>query len=152
MRNALIALLLLPVLALAGASEHAPKGTFADSFLVIPEEVGDAARTGRRVILFFEQENCPACLRMARTTFVDPAVTERLRKRYVLIAIDLFGSRDTVWTDGSGGTEKALAAKLGIRATPTVMILDERGKTVEQFVGYRDPRAFLAILEVAAPR
>lgn len=152
MRNALIALLLLPVLALAGASEHAPKGTFADSFLVIPEEVGDAARTGRRVILFFEQENCPACLRMARTTFVDPAVTERLRKRYVLIAIDLFGSRDTVWIDGSGGTEKALAAKLGIRATPTVMILDERGKTVEQFVGYRDPRAFLAILEVAAPR
>jgi len=152
MRNALAALLLLPIVALAGASEYAPKGTFADSFLVVPEVVGDAAKSGRRVILFFEQEGCPACLRMARTTFVDAAVTERLKSRFVLIAVDLFGSRDIVWTDGTSGTEKVLAAKLGIRATPTVMILDERGKAVQQFVGYRDPHAFLSILEAATPR
>ena len=152
MRSVLAAFLLWPLLAFAGASEYAPKGTFADSFLIIPEEVRDAAKAGRRVILFFEQEDCPACLKMARTTFVDSAVTERLRSRFVLIAVDLFGARDTVWTDGVGQSEKTFAAKLGIRATPTVMILDEHGKIVQQFVGYRDAKAFAAILHAAAPK
>jgi thioredoxin-related protein len=152
MRSVLLALLLMPLLALAGASEHAPKGTFAESFLDFPDEVRDAAKARRRVIVFFEQEGCPACLRMAKTTFVDAAVTERLKQRFVLVAIDLFGSRDTVWLDGVPRAEKALAAQLGVRATPTVMILDEQGKTVQQFIGYRDPRAFQAILDAGVPR
>lgn len=152
MRATLIALLLVPLLAIAGASEHAPKGTFADSFLILPEEVRDAARSGRRVIVFFEQEGCPACLKMARTTFVDGVVTERLRRQYVLVAIDIFGARETTWIDGTARSEKALAAQLGIRGTPTVMFLDEQGKAIRQFVGYRDPKSFAAILEAVAPK
>lgn len=152
MRAVLLALLLTPLLVLAGASENAPKGTFAESFLDFPDEVRDAAKARRRVIVFFEQEGCPACLRMAKTTFVDAAVTERLKQRFVLVAIDLLGARDTVWLDGVPRAEKALAAQLGVRATPTVMILDEQGRPVQQFVGYRDPRAFQAILEAGAPK
>ena len=152
MRTTLIAWLLFPLLAVAGVAEHAPKGTFADSFLIIPEEVRDAAKAGRRVIVFFEQEGCPACLKMARTTFVDGAVTARLRRQYVLLAIDIFGARETTWVDGAARTEKALAARLGINGTPTVVVLDEQGRTVQQFVGYRDPKAFAAILDAAAPK
>ena len=145
-------MLLVPLLAFAGASEHAPKGTFADSFLIIPEEMRDAAKIGRRVIVFFEQEGCPACLKMARTTFVDSAVTERLRRRFVIIAVDVFGAREITWVDGMPRSEKALAAQLGIQGTPTVMLLDEQGKAVQQFIGYRDPKAFTAILDAAAPK
>ncbi len=152
MRTFLIAWLLFPLLAFAGVTEHAPKGTFADSFLILPEEVRDAAKAGRRVIVFFEQEGCPACLRMARTTFADGAVTQRLRRRYVLIAVDLNGARETIWADGVARPEKALAKQLGVNATPTVMILDEQGRVAQQFVGYRDPQSFAAILDAAAPR
>lgn len=152
MRALLTALLLPPLFAFAGVTEHAPKGTFVESFLIFPEEVRDAAKEGRRVVAFFEQEGCPACLKMARTTFADDAVRERLRSRFVLIAVDIFGARETTWVDGAARSEKALAARLGIRGTPTVMILDEQGRPLQQFVGYRDPRAFLAILEAAAPR
>jgi thioredoxin-related protein len=152
MRTFLIAWLLFPFLAFAGVTEHAPKGTFADSFLIVPEEVRDAAKAGRRVIVFFEQEGCPACLRMARTTFSDASVAERLKQRFVLIAMDIFGSRETVWVDGVARAEKALAKQLGVNATPTVMIFDEQGRAVQQFVGYRDPKSFAAILDAAAPR
>jgi len=152
MRTFLTAWLLFPFLAFAGVTEHAPKGTFADSFLIVPEEVRDAAKAGRRVIVFFEQEGCPACLRMARTTFADDAVTQRLRRQFVLIAVDLNGARETIWVDGVARPEKALAKQLGVNATPTVMIFDEQGRAVQQFVGYRDPKSFAAILDAAAPR
>jgi thioredoxin-related protein len=152
MRNLVCALLALPLLALAGVAGHAPRGTFTDSFLVLPEDVRDAARAGRRVVLFFEQEGCPACLRMARVTFADPAVAERLRRRFVMIALDIFGAREVTWTDGRTRREKALAAELDVRGTPTVLILDERGQVIERFVGYRDPQGFGAILDAAAPK
>ena len=152
MRTFLTAWLLFPFLAFAGVADLAPKGTFSDSFLIFPEEVRDAAKAGRRVVVFFEQEGCPACLKMARTTFTDGAVAERLRSRFVLVAVDIFGARDTTWIDGTSRPEKALAALLGIRGTPTVMVLDEQGRTVQQFVGYRDPKSFAAILDAAAPK
>ena len=152
MRTLLIGWLLCPLLALAGVTEHAPKGTFSDSFLIFPEEVRDAAKAGRRVVAFFEQEGCPACLKMARTTFSDGAVAERLRQRFTLVAVDIFGARETVWADGVARPEKDLAKQLGITGTPTVIILDEQGRPVQRFIGYRDARAFLAILDAAAPR
>jgi thioredoxin-related protein len=145
-------LLLMPLMSLGGVAELAPKGTFQDSFLVFPEDVRDAARDKRRVIVFFEQEGCPACLRMAKETFADAAVAARLRKEFVLIALDTFGARDTTWVDGRSRPEKDLARHLGIRGTPTVMILDERGQTAQSFVGFRDARAFGAILDTSGPR
>jgi len=152
MRTALIALLLFPLLTFAGATEHAPKGTFSDSFLIVPEDLRDAAKAGRRVVVFFEQDGCPACLKMARTTLADRAVVERLRSRFVLLAVNIFGARETVWVDGIARSEKNLARHLGVTGTPTVVILDEQGRRAQQFVGYRDSRAFLAILDAAAPR
>lgn len=152
MRTLLIAWLLFPLLAFAGVTEYAPKGTFSESFLVLAEDVRDAAKAGRRVVLFFEQEGCPACLKMARTTFADGAVAERLRQRFVLLVVDIFGARETVWLDGVARSEKDLATRLGITGTPTVMILDEQGKSARQFIGYRDARDFQAILDAAAPK
>ncbi len=126
MRAFLIAWLLFPLLAFAGVTEHAPKGTFSES--------------------------CPACLKMARTTFADGAVAERLRQRFVLLVVDIFGGREMVWLDGVARSEKDLAKHLGITGTPTVMILDEQGRSARQFIGYRDARAFQAILDAAAPK
>ncbi len=152
MRVALLALFLFPVLAFASASGHAPAGTFTDTFLVVSEDVRDAARAGKRLILFFEQEGCPACLKMAQTTFPDREVAKTLQRGFVMVAIDLNGARETTWLDGRARPEKELAKHLDIRATPTVLILDPHGKVVQRFVGYRDPAAFRAILEAAAQK
>ena len=152
MRILLLSLLFVPLVAFATASEHAPKGTFAESFLDIPDDVRDAAKSHRRVIVFFEQDGCPSCIRMGRVTFADAAVAERLQRGFVLLAINIFGARDTVWTDGVSRSEKALGAHVGVRGTPTVVILDEKGQVTQRFVGYREPRAFLEILDAAASK
>ncbi len=148
----MLALLVVPIVSLAGVTEHAPAGTFQETFLVLPEDVADAARAKKRVIVFFEQEGCPACLRMARETFADEGIAARLRRDFVLLALDTFGARETTWLDGRSRPEKELARHLGIRGTPTVMILDERGQTAHRFVGFRDARAFGAILDSSGPR
>jgi len=152
MRAVLLSLLCVPLLALATASDHAPKGIFAESFLDIPEDVRDAAKSRRRLIVFFEQDGCPSCIRMGRVTFADATVAERLKRGFVLLAVNVFGARDTVWTDGVSRSEKALGAHVGVRGTPTVVILDEKGQVAQRFVGYRDPAAFLEILDTAAPK
>lgn len=134
----------------AMASDDAPGGVFQESFLIFPDEVRDAARHGKRVIVFVEQEGCVYCERMAKLTFADPRVERLLETRFYLVAIDMFGARDTVWVDGKRRTEKALARALGVRYTPTILFLNEKGRLVERSIGYRSPQAFLALLHKAS--
>ncbi|MDA8107912.1 MAG: thioredoxin fold domain-containing protein [Betaproteobacteria bacterium] len=131
----------------AMASDAAPSGVFQESFLVFPDEVRDAAKAGKRVIVFIEQEGCVYCQRMAEVTFADPQVRRLLESRFYMVALDLYGSRDTVWVDGRKRSEKALARHLEVRGTPTILLLDEHGAVLWRLVGYRAPREFLAVLE-----
>ena len=54
--------------------------------------------------------------------------------------------------DGTRATEKALAARLKVRATPTLMFLDERGAAVLRLNGYYDPGRFLLALDYVSNR
>jgi thioredoxin-related protein len=49
-------------------------------------------------------------------------------------------------------SEKDLTRRLGLRATPTLLFLDESGALAERASGYLEPRAFVALLERASPR
>ena len=133
----------------AMASDDAPGGVFQESFLVFPDEVRDAAKAGKRVAVFIEQKGCIYCERMAEETFADPSVAALLRSKFYMVALDMFGARDTVWVDGKKRPEKALAQSFGVRYTPTILFLNEKGEVVESSVGYRAPREFLAVLERA---
>jgi thioredoxin-related protein len=133
----------------AMASDEAPSGVFRESFLVFPDEVRDEAKAGKRVVVFIEQEGCPYCKRMVKETFADPHVAQMLRNKFYMVALDMFGSRDTVWVDGKTRSEKALAQALEVRGTPTLVFLNEKGAVVERIVGYHGPREFRAVLERA---
>jgi thioredoxin-related protein len=49
-------------------------------------------------------------------------------------------------------SEKALARALGIRGTPTLVFLDEKGAEVQRLVGAVPPERYAAALEGARPR
>lgn len=133
----------------AGVRDYDTLGVFQDSFLIFPEEVHDAAREGKRVIVFIEQQGCPYCRRMAQVTFADPGIAETLKTKFDMIALDMYGALNTVWVDGKARTEKELARHLQVRGTPTIVFLDEKGEVIERVVGYRSPSQFRAILERA---
>ena len=131
----------------ACAQEH--PAWFAQSLLVLPEEIADAAREKKRVVLYFEQEGCPYCKRMVEVSFRDPAVAKRMQERFVPIAINIWGDREVTAPGGKAMSEKQLATSLRIQFTPTLIFFDERGEVALRLNGYYPPDRFLAALETA---
>jgi thioredoxin-related protein len=119
---------------------------FAESFLEFPQDVKEAAGDGKRLMVYFWQDGCPSCLRMKETTFADPATKATIRAKFVPVAINVFGERELVWTDGRRMREKELARGLGIRGTPTMLFLDEKGVEIARRVGYQSPDRFTSLL------
>ena len=125
---------------------------FAESFLEFPQDVKEAARDGKRLMLYFWQDGCPSCRRMKETTFADRASVEETRRHFVPVALNVYGEREAQWTDGRTMREKELARELGVRGTPTLLFLDERGAVVVRRVGYLPPERFGATLAEAKRR
>ena len=125
---------------------------FATTFLDFREDIADAAREHKRLLVYFGQDGCPYCAKLMGVNFSQRSIVETTRRHFVAIALDLWGDRDTTWVDGSAMPEKALAKKLGVQFTPTVLFLDEQGKIVARIDGYFPPQRFEAVLDYVAGR
>jgi thioredoxin-related protein len=133
----------------ARAQSHEVPAWFAESFLEFPQDVKEAAADGKRLMLYFWQDGCPACRRMKETTLADPALVEATRRHFVAVALNVFGEREVQWTDGRTLREKELARALNIRGTPTLVFLNEQGAVALRRVGYIAPEQFAATLAEA---
>jgi thioredoxin-related protein len=136
----------------ARAQTHEVPSWFAESFLEFPQDVKEAAQVGKRLMLYFWQDGCPACRKMKETTFADRAIVDQTRRHFVAVALDVYGERELQWTDGRTMREKELARALNIRGTPTLLFLDEKGSVVLRLVGYVPPERLLAALAEAKTR
>lgn len=125
---------------------------FPESFLEFPQDVKEAARDGKRLMLYFWQDGCPYCRKMKETTLADRAIVDQVRAKFVPVALNIYGERELVWTDGRTMREKELARGLGIRGTPTLIFLDENGVEVARRIGYVAPDPFTALLAQAKRR
>ncbi|MEA3191865.1 MAG: hypothetical protein QOD26_198 [Betaproteobacteria bacterium] len=144
-----LAFALLFLVSLTGKAEDLP-AWFSQSLLILPEDITEAAREGKRVMLYFEQEGCPYCKRMEEVNFRDPKIVGRLRERFVPIALNIWGDREVTAPDGKVMSEKQLAATLKIQFTPTLVFFDEKGGIALRINGYYPPDRFLAALDAAA--
>lgn len=157
MRLAALALCLLPFSApLAGAESGeyviAIPGWFTETFLDFREDVADAAKEGRRLMVYFGQDGCPYCKELMQANFSQKAIVDKTRKNFTAIALNIWGDREVTWTDGRKFSEKRLAAFLKIQFTPTLLFLDERGRVVARLNGYYPPHRFEAALDWVAGR
>lgn len=125
---------------------------FATSFLDFRDEVADAARSGKRVMVYVGQDGCPYCTKLMTANFSQRDIVAKARAGLVAIALDLWGDRETTWVDGTVASEKELAARLDVRFTPTLLFLDEAGKVVVRLDGYWPPRRFAAVLDYVAAK
>ena len=149
---AVLVLTLCPWAVLAQvASPHAidiPKW-FSESFLDLREDVRDAAKEGRRLMLYFGQDGCPYCKALMTVNFRDPAIVETTRKHFVAVALNIWGDREVTWLDGRTMPEKELARVLRVQATPTLLFLDEQGEVVLRLNGWHQPERFKVALQYA---
>lgn len=125
---------------------------FALSFLDFREDVADAARDGKRVMIYFGQDGCPYCAKLMSTNFAQPSIVAKTRKHFVPVALNLWGDREVTWIDGRRMSEKDLGPVLEVQFTPTLLFLDENGKVVARLNGYWPPQRFEAVLDYVAGR
>jgi len=125
---------------------------FSETFLDFREDVADAAKDGRRVLIYFGQDGCPYCRQLMVTNFSQRAIVDKTRRHFVAIALNIWGDRETIWIDGRAMSEKALARALDVQFTPTLLFLDEKGSIVARLNGYWPPHRFEAVLDYVGGR
>jgi thioredoxin-related protein len=125
---------------------------FKDSFLEFEEDVSEAAESGRRVMLYFHQDGCPYCARLIEENFADPQLKSYIVENFDGISLNMWGDREVISVGGRQFTEKTFAAALKVQYTPTLLFLDESGKTVLRLNGYYPPNDFRAALQYVAQK
>ena len=125
---------------------------FKESFLEFEYDVAEAADNGRRVMLYFHQDGCPYCARLVEENFTDPAMKDYIVSHFDGISLNMWGDRDVVSVGGRQFTEKTFATALKVQYTPTLLFLDESGKTVLRLDGYYPPADFQAALDYVAQK
>jgi thioredoxin-related protein len=158
-----VRLVLALFVALAGAAAYAQGGApsphaieipawFTESFLDFREDVRDAARENKRLMLYFGQDGCPYCKALMKVNFGDPQIVAATRKHLVAIALNLWGDREVTWIDGRKMSEKELARELKVQYTPTLLFLGEKGELVLRLNGYQPPDKFRMALDYVGGR
>src|SRR5260221_767761 len=150
----LLCLSLLPSSA-SGAATAAPvvmPSWSTDTRIDCREDVAQAAREGKLLMVLFEQTGCPYCKELILTNFSQKAIADKARKKFLAISLNIWGDREVTWTDGKKFSEKGLAAFLKIQFTPTLVFFDERGGIVARLNGYYPPHRFEAVLDWVAGR
>jgi len=126
-------------------SEH--PDWFKESFLDIAEDVAEAADTDKHVLLFLHLNGCPYCYKMVEENLKYAPYTDFIRQHFDVIALNIRGDREVALNAQTSLTEKALAAKLKVNYTPTVVFLNSDNKTVARLNGYRSVADFKHVLD-----
>src|SRR5688572_24602889 len=92
--------ILILMLACGPAFAQEPPAWFADSLLFIKEDASEAAKEGKRVMLYFGQDGCPYCTRLMEVNFRQARIVDKMRKNFVALAFNIWGDREVTWVDG----------------------------------------------------
>jgi thioredoxin-related protein len=125
---------------------------FAETFLDFREDVADAARENKRLLVYFGQDGCPYCKLLMQTTFTETRIVDKVRRQFVPVALNMWGDREVTWIDGGRKSEKELARQLGVQFTPTLLFLNERADVILRLNGYQPPHRMEATLDYVAAK
>jgi thioredoxin-related protein len=130
-----------------GAGHFSVPGWFKHSFLDMPDDVAEASKSGKRLLIYFGQDGCPYCAELFNTNFSQPHIVEYTRQHFDAIDLNIWGDREVTDFSGHKLTEKELAVKLKVWFTPSILLIDEKGEIVLRINGYYPPHQFLAALK-----
>lgn len=135
-----------------GAGQFEVPGWFKRSFLDMREDVAEASRDGKRLLLYFGQDGCPYCAALFNTNFSQPHIVDYTRKHFDAVELNIWGNREVTDFTGRPLPEKQFAASLKVLFTPTILLIGENGETVLRINGYYPPHQFLAALQYVAEK
>ena len=128
---------------------------FLETFLELPEDLQGATNLGKRFAIMWELRGCPYCRETHLVNFARPDIEDYIKANFEILQLNIIGSRKVTDFDGADLSEKALAAKYGIRFTPTFQFFPETAaglrerppeqREVARAPGYLRPDDFLAL-------
>jgi len=128
---------------------------FLESLLELSDDLDGAAKVGKRFAIMWELRGCPYCKETHLVNFARPAIEDYIKSNFEVLQLNIIGSRKVTDFDGSEISEKALAAKYGVRFTPTFQFFPESAaglgakppdrREVARAPGYLLPDDFLAL-------
>jgi len=128
---------------------------FLESFLELPEDLQGAANLGKRFAIMWELRGCPYCRETHLVNFARSDIEAYIKANFDILQLNIIGSRKVTDFDGAEMSEKALAARYGIRFTPTFQFFPESTsglgekapdkREVARAPGYMRPDDFLAL-------
>ena len=128
---------------------------FIESLLELPDDLDAAAKAGKRFAIMWELRGCPYCKETHFVNFAEPRIADYVRANFDIVQLNIIGSRKVTDFDGEELSEKALAAKYGVRFTPTFQFFPDSldglkakapaKREVARIPGYLRPDDFLAM-------
>lgn len=120
---------------------------FKESFLDLREDIREAQKANKRVLVMFTQDGCPYCSALVERNLSQREIEATLRQKFDVIAVNLWGDREVVGLDGKTYTEKTYGAVLKVQFTPSLLFFDEAGNTILRLNGYVPPARMQAALD-----
>ncbi len=128
---------------------------FLESFLELADDLDEAQKAGKRFAVMWELKGCPYCKETHFVNFARDDISNYIKSNFVVLQLNIIGSRKVKDFDGQELSEKELAAKYGVRFTPTFQFFDESAaalkdrepqkREVARAPGYLRPDDFLAM-------
>jgi thioredoxin-related protein len=128
---------------------------FLESFLDLADDLEGAHKAGKRFVVAWELKGCPYCKETHFVNFAQNRISDYIKSNFELLQLNIIGSRKVTDFDGTVLAEKDLAAKYGVRFTPTFQFFAERAgplkamqpakREVARAPGYLRPDDFLAM-------
>lgn len=158
--DVLVTLLLIAFMSAASAAQPFNPGAhaidipewFKPSFLDFREDIAEATKNRKRMMVYFGQDGCPYCRELMRVNFSQKDIVDKTRRHFDVVAVNIWGDLDVTWLDRKRYSEKSFAALFKVQFTPTVLFFDEQGNVVLRLNGYYPPHKFAAALDYVAGR
>lgn len=128
---------------------------FLNSFLEMPDDLAEAADEGKLLMVIVEQAGCPYCREMHNVNFKRTEITDFILENFVVVQLDLWGSREVLDFDGEAMEERDIVRKWGVNFTPTTLVFTMEDEVPTSFFeaeafrlpGLLKPFHYLASLE-----
>ncbi|MBI3044626.1 MAG: thioredoxin fold domain-containing protein [Betaproteobacteria bacterium] len=116
---------------------------FKPSFLHFKDDVAEAHKQGKHVMVFLHLDDCPYCAKMLQENFASGDNRAFMQKHFDVIAVNVRGGLEVVWTGSYRG--QAFAAYLETRDNAAVYAFrpHPRFATVTNFRNLKKPLAVL---------
>ncbi|WP_417684466.1 thioredoxin family protein [Roseibium sp.] len=118
----------------ASASEQLPEPALGDNglhvqswfhegFLELADDLEEAGNSGKDLLILIEQAGCPYCREMHKVNLRIPAVVDYIKENFLVVQLDMRGSREVTDLDGAAMEEREIVRKWGVAFTPTLIFV-----------------------------